>query len=42
MRKHLAYYIRNGKEASKVREKINKIETKTELIDCLKEYFKKE
>lgn len=42
MRKHLAYYIRNSKEASKVREKINKIETRAELIDCLNEYFKNE
>ena len=42
MRKHLAYYIRNSKEASKVRENINKIETRAELIDCLNEYFKNE
>lgn len=40
MRKHLAYYIRNEKDASKIREKINKIETKAELLDCLNEYFK--
>ena len=40
MRKHLAYYVRNRKDASKIREKINKIETKKELTDCLKEYFK--
>ena len=40
MRKHLAYYIKNMKDASRLREKINKIDTKAELIDCLNEYFK--
>ena len=40
MRKHLAYYIKNMKDASKIREKINKIETKIELVDYLNEYFK--
>lgn len=40
MRKHLAYYIKNMKDASRVREKINTIDTKQELIDCLNEYFK--
>ena len=40
MRKHLAYYVRNGKDASKLREKINQIDKKQELVDCLKEYFK--
>ena len=40
MRKHLSYYIRNGKDASKLREKINKIDNKQELVDCLNEYFK--
>ena len=40
MRKHLAYYVRNTKDASKIREKINKINEKDELIDCLSEYFK--
>ncbi len=41
MRKHLAYYVRNGKDASKLRERINKIDKKQELLDCLNEYFKK-
>ena len=41
MRKHLAHYVRNTKEASLIRQKINCIETKVELIDCLNEYFKK-
>lgn len=40
MRKHLAYYIKNMQGASKVREVINKIDTKNELIACLIEYFK--
>lgn len=39
MRKHLAYYIRNGKDASKLREKINKIEERIELENCLRQYF---
>ena len=39
MRKHLAHYIRNTKDASLVRQKINQIDKKEELIDCLKEYF---
>lgn len=41
MRKHLAHYVRNTKEASIIRQKINRINTKSELIDCLSEYFKK-
>ena len=39
LRKHLAYYIRNFKDASKLRDKINKIDTKKELVDCLSAYF---
>lgn len=40
MRNHLAAYIKNMKEASKIREEINHIETQKELTSCLKEYFK--
>lgn len=40
MRKHLAAYIKNMKEASKIREQINHIEEKDELVTCLTEYFK--
>lgn len=40
MRKHLAWYIKNSKEASKVREKINSLNKKQEVTDCLIEYFK--
>ena len=39
MRKHLAGYIKNMKDASKLREKINHIDTKQELDECLIEYF---
>ena len=39
MRKHLAYYIKNMKDASKLRGAINKISTKKELEECLKKYF---
>lgn len=39
MRKHLAYYIKNMKDASKLREKINRIDNRNELITCLNEYF---
>lgn len=40
MRKHISWYIKNCKDATKIREKINTIEEKQELIDCLTEYFK--
>lgn len=39
MRKHICWYIKNLKESSKVREKINRIEDVNELITCLEEYF---
>lgn len=39
LRKHMSAYIRNMPNATLVREKINKIDTKQELITCLKEYF---
>ncbi|MBO5005180.1 MAG: tRNA dihydrouridine synthase DusB [Clostridia bacterium] len=40
MRKHLSSYIKNLKDASRIREKINTLKTKQEVIDCLEEYFK--
>lgn len=40
MRKHIAGYIKNMREASKYRDLINKIDNKDELIACLTEYFK--
>ena len=40
MRKHISWYIKNMKNATEVREKINKIETQKEMEKCLIEYFK--
>lgn len=40
MRKHIAWYIKGMKEATKIREKINTLQTKKEVEDCLTEYFK--
>lgn len=39
MRKHICWYIKNLKESSKIREKVNKIEDLNELVTCLEEYF---
>lgn len=39
MRKHICWYIKNLKDSSKVRQIINKLESKEEVIDCLTEYF---
>ena len=39
MRKHLIWYVKNLKNSSKIREQINIIETKDEIISCLTEYF---
>lgn len=39
MRKHLACYIKNLENASKIREKINTINSKKELIEYLKIQF---
>lgn len=40
MRKHIAWYIKNMKDASKVREKVNTLTTKEEVERLLIEYFK--
>lgn len=40
MRKHIAWYIKGMKEATKIREKVNTLQTKQEVEDCLTEYFK--
>ena len=40
MRKHLAYYTKGLKNSSIIREKINIIDNKEELINSLTEYFK--
>jgi len=39
MRKHICGYIKNLKQSSKFREKVNRIEDLNELISCLDEYF---
>ena len=40
MRKHISWYVKNLKDSSQIREKINRLETEQELLDCLNEYFK--
>ena len=40
LRKHMSAYIKNMPDATTIRQKINTINTKKELEDCLKEYFK--
>ena len=40
MRKHLAYYTKGLKNSSVIRNYINTLETKNELINVLTEYFK--
>lgn len=39
MRKHIGWYIKNTKDASKIRERVNQIVDKNELIKTLTEYF---
>ena len=39
MRKHISWYIKNTKDASKVRDYINQITDKDELVKTLTEYF---
>ena len=39
MRKHLSAYLKNTKDASVVRDKVNRINNYGELVSCLKEYF---
>ncbi len=39
MRKHISWYIRNYKDASKFRDIVNRIDNKQELEKCIKEYF---
>ena len=41
MRKHICWYLKNLKDSSKVREEINRLETKKEVEYRLKEYFSK-
>jgi len=39
MRKHLSAYLKNTKDASVIRDKVNRINKHDELVNCLKEYF---
>lgn len=39
MRKHIAWYVKGLKEATKLRTIVNQIESKKELEETLKEYF---
>lgn len=39
MRKHLSAYLKNTKDASVIRDKVNRINSKLELVSCLREYF---
>lgn len=39
MRKHISWYIKNCKDASKFRDVVNRIDNRQELETCLKEYF---
>lgn len=41
MRKHLSAYLKNTKDASVIRDKVNHINKYDELVECLKEYFDK-
>ena len=40
MRKHICWYLKSLKNSSKIREEINRLETKNEVENKLKEYFK--
>jgi tRNA-dihydrouridine synthase B len=39
MRKHMSWYVKGMKDSSIVRDRINKLETKEEVLECLNEYF---
>ena len=39
MRKHISWYIKNTKDASKIRERVNQITDRKELVETLTEYF---
>ena len=40
MRKHISFYIKGLKDASEMRNRVNKIENKEELKQTLIEYLK--
>lgn len=39
MRKHIAWYTKNLKDSSQIRQKVNTITSKDELLKCLEDYF---
>lgn len=41
LRKHMSAYVKNMPDATTIRQKINMIDTKNELEECLKKYFEK-
>ena len=41
MRKQLSWYIKGLEDSSKMREKINKLESKNEIVQTITEYFNK-
>lgn len=40
MRKQISWYIKNLKDSSQMRQKINTLETKEEIVQTLTEYFR--
>ena len=40
MRKHICWYLKNLKDSSKIRQTINQLESKEEVINALNTYFK--
>lgn len=41
MRKYMTYYLKGLPNATEIRQKVNQIETKQELENCIKEYLQK-
>lgn len=40
MRKYMTYYLKKLPNAAQIRQRVNQIETKKELENCIIEYFK--
>ena len=40
MRKHMCWYLKNLKDSSRIREKVNRIEHTQELLKALEEFFR--
>ena len=39
MRKHISAYTKSLKDSSSFRSKINTLDTKSKVVECLKDYF---